>query len=259
MTGATVRRALTLAGITGTLLAAFALPASAHVEVTPARAAPGQLQRYTIEVPNELPDQATVEVDVTLPVGFVLDVAQALPGWQTVISKQGGVPVGVAWKGGRIPVGTFTAFQVQGRNPARSGGLTWRAAQRYERSTVNWTGAAGSPEPAPVVQLVKGAAAAVDTAAVESSPAAPSSTTDPLARSRAAFAIAVGVAALGLVLAPLALAALRRWTAPVPPAAPPHIAATPRTPAALQQPEPSPGRVEPPRGRSPARSGQRRG
>ena len=111
MTGATVRRALTLAGVTGTLLAAFALPASAHVEVTPARAAPGQLQRYTIEVPNELPDQATVEVNVTLPVGFVLDVAQALPGWQTVISKQGGIPVGVAWTGGRIPVGTFTELE----------------------------------------------------------------------------------------------------------------------------------------------------
>lgn len=254
-----MRRALTLAGITGTLLAAFALPASAHVEVTPARAAPGQLQRYTIEVPNELPDQATVEVDVTLPAGFVLDVAQALPGWQTVISKQGGVPVGVAWKGGRIPVGTFTTFQVQGRNPARSGPLTWRAAQRYERSTVNWTGAAGSSEPAPVVQLVKGAAAGVDTAGVESAPAAPSSsTTDQLARSRAAFAIAVGVAALGLVLAPLALAALRRWTAPAPPSAPAHTSATPRTPAA-QQPERSPDRVEPPRGRSPARSGQRRG
>mgnify|MGYP000376667160 CR=1 FL=1 len=91
MTGATVRRALTLAGITGTLLAAFALPASAHVAVTPARAAPGQLLLYTIQVPNELPDQDTVELDVTLPTGFTLDVAQALPGWQTVISKQAGL------------------------------------------------------------------------------------------------------------------------------------------------------------------------
>lgn len=248
-----MRRALTLAGVTGTMLVAVALPASAHVDVTPDRAAPGQLQRYTIEVPNELPDQATVAVDVTLPAGFVLDVAQALPGWQTVITKQGGAPVGVAWKGGRIPVGTFTTFQVQGRNPARSGPLTWRAVQHYERSTVNWTGAAGSPEPAPVVQLVKGAAARVDTAGVDSSPGAPSSSTsDPLARSRAAFAIAVGVAALGLVLAPLALTALRRRTAPPPAAAQPKPAVAP--PA-----EPSPGRVEPARGRSPAKTGQRRG
>ena len=258
MTGATVRRALTLAGVTGTLLAAFALPASAHVEVTPARAAPGQLQLYTIQVPNELPDQATVEVDITLPTGFVLDVAQALPGWQTVISKQAGAPVGVAWKGGGIPVGTFTAFQVQGRNPARSGPLTWRTVQRYERSTVTWSGAAGSAAPAPVVQLVKGAAAGGDTAASATAPVVSSSTSDQLARSRAAFAIAIGVAALGLVLAPLALAALRRWTAPAAPTAPPHTDATPRPPAA-QQPEPSPGRPEPPRGRSPARSGQRRG
>ncbi len=259
MTGATVRRALTLAGVTGTLLAAFALPASAHVEVTPARAAPGQLQLYTIQVPNELPDQATVEVDITLPTGFVLDVAQALPGWQTVISKQAGAPVGVAWKGGGIPVGTFTAFQVQGRNPARSGPLIWRTVQRYERSTVTWSGAAGSAAPAPVVQLVKGAAVGGDTAAVQTTPAAPSSSTsDQLARSRAAFAIAIGVAALGLVLAPLALTALRRRIAPAAPTAPLHTAATPRPPAA-QQPEPSSGRAEPPRGRSPARNGQRRG
>ena len=255
MTGATVRRALTLAGITGTLLAAFALPASAHVAVTPTRAAPGQLLLYTIQVPNELPDQDTVELDVTLPTGFTLDVAQALPGWQTVISKQAGAPVGVAWKGGRIPVGTFTAFQVQGRNPARSGPLTWRVVQRYERSTVTWNGAAGSAEPAPVVQLVKGAASGVDPAGGNASPAAPptsSTTSDQLARSRAAFAIAVGVAALGLVLAPLALTALRRWTAPAPPATP--FSTTP-----AQQPEPSPGQAEPARGRSPARSGQRRG
>ena len=258
MTGATVRRALTLAGITATLLAAFALPASAHVEVTPARAAPGQLQLYTIQVPNELPDQAPVEVDLTLPTGFVLDVAQALPGWQTVISKQAGAPVGVAWKDGSIPVGTFTAFQVQGRNPARSGPLTWRAVQRYERSTVTWSGAAGSAAPAPVVQLVKGAAAGGDATVVGAAAPPAASAMDPLARSRAAFAIAVGVAALGLVLAPLALTALRRWTAPAPPAAPPHSAATPHPPAA-RQPEPSPGRAEPPRGRSPARSGQRRG
>ena len=258
MTGATVRRALTLAGVTGTLLAAFALPASAHVEVTPARAAPGQLQLYTIQVPNELPDQATVEVDITLPTGFVLDVAQALPGWQTVISKQAGAPVGVAWKGGGIPVGTFTDFQVQGRNPARSGPLTWRAVQRYDRSTVTWSGAAGSAAPAPVVQLVKGAAAGGDTTASAAAPAVSSSASDQLARSRAAFAIAIGVAALGLGLAPLALTALRRWLAPAALAAPPHTAATPRPPAA-QQPDPSPGRAEPPRGRSPARSGQRRG
>lgn len=254
MTGTIVRRALTLAGITGTMVVAFALPASAHIDVTPDRAAPGQLQRYTIEVPNELPDQATVAVDVTLPAGFVLDVAQALPGWQTIISKQAGAPVGVAWKGGRIPVGTFSTFQVQGRNPAHPGPLTWRAVQHYERTTVDWSGGAGSPEPAPVVQLVKGAVTGGADAGVGTSQLAPpvSASSDHLARSRAAVAIALGVGALGLVLAPLALAALRRWTAPAPPAGPPGT-------AAASQPEPSSGRTAPAGGRSPARSGQRRG
>ena len=107
------------------------------------------------------------------------------------------------------------------------------------------------PEPAPVVQLVKGASAGIDATVVGAAPPA-ASAMDQLARSRSAFAIALGVAALGLVLAPLALTALRRWTVPAPPAAP-------LSTAAAQQPEPSTGRAEPTRGRSPARSGQRRG
>ena len=213
-------------GAAAVLLGVQAPSASAHVQVQPGRAAPGHLQRYSVEVPNELADQDTVEVDLTLPAGFALDVAQSVPGWQTVISRRAGVPVAVSWRGGRIPVGTFATFDVEGRNPARSETLSWRTVQRYQRTSVDWGGGATSAYPAPVVQLVPGAAPAAAAAAVGGNTTAADpaggSAVDPLARSRAAAGIAVGVAALGLMLGRAAIGALRRrsgYPDPAPPVA----------------------------------------
>lgn len=226
------RRALVLCALPPLVLAALAAPAMAHVDISPATSGPGQSQLYTLQVPNETDDQAAVEVDVTLPKEFQLEVAEDVPGWETVVTKVGGVPVSVTWRGGRIPVDTYATFGLVGRNPDALGPLTWGAVQRYEHSTVSWTGAAGSDTPAPVVDLVPGGAAEAPTAAgpgtqgrpPQATPATPAagpvapaaSATDPLARSRSAAGIALAVLALGLVLGPLALRALRARTTPDP-------------------------------------------
>jgi uncharacterized protein YcnI len=218
-----MRRTLALTAMTASLLMGLVVPASAHVEVTPDVAAPGKLQMYTVTVPNERDDQATVEVEVTLPAGFTLDVAQSVPGWTTVITKKGGAPVAVAWKAGRIPVGTFSSFQLLGRNPARTGALSWRALQRYERTTVTWDGPSTSENPAAVVRLVPGAATSLDAVATPASGSTQTSrgsVTDPLARSRAALGVALGIAALAALLAPISLRELRRRAGSRPPAPP---------------------------------------
>lgn len=218
-----MRRILAVTASSAVLLLAAAIPASAHVQISPTTSIPGQFQLYSLQVPNELDDQATVEVDLTLPVGFTLDSAQQVPGWRTITTRTNGAPVAVAWKGGSIPIGTFGVFQLQGRNPAAGHDLTWRTVQRYERSVVRWEGKLGSDGAAPVVRLAVASAGIPSANLPAPSSVGPPTATGPgvdaLARSRAALGIALSLAALALGLLPRALAVLRgrlavRETAP---------------------------------------------
>ena len=200
-------RALVVAALTAAALLASGTAASAHVAVTPERSAPGEFLIYTLTVPNELERQSTIEVDVTLPDGFTLEAAQAVPGWATRVTKGAdGSAERIRWSGGRIPPGTFAAFQLRGRNGDRPATLAWKTVQRYERTTVSWTGAAGGDTPAAITRIERGAP--VDTG----QPATPATTdgSDPLARSRAALA---GVLA-GTALLVAAVAAVRRRPGP---------------------------------------------
>jgi uncharacterized protein YcnI len=197
-----MRRALAAAALTAAALVASAGTASAHVAVTPERSAPGEFLAYTLTVPNELEGQSTTDVEVTLPGGFTLEAAQAVPGWTTRVTKGAdGTAERIRWSGGRIPPGTFAAFQLRGRNGDQAATLAWKAVQRYERTTVSWTGAADDDTPAATTRIDPAASA---------DPARPAATaaadgTDPLARSRAALA---GVLA-GTALAVAAVAAFR--------------------------------------------------
>jgi uncharacterized protein YcnI len=194
------------------VVVAFAAPASAHVEMTPDSAAPQQSLIYTVSVPNEHSGEATVELDLNLPPGFDLEAAQQVPGWTTqVLKSPDGTPTTVIWKGGRIPPDTFGTFEINGRNPNATGPLVFQAVQRYERSVVRWTGPESSETPAPVVQLSATPSAASQPAApTASSSTATSNGADRLARSRADFAVALGVMALLLALGAQVLPGLRR-------------------------------------------------
>jgi uncharacterized protein YcnI len=185
-----------LVAIAGVLLGSVAT-AQAHVEVTPATAAPGQFLVYTVTVPNERDDSATIEIDLSLPAGFALDAAEQKAGWTTVVHKRkDGTPDQVSWRGGKIPVATYATFSLQGRNPKSGKSLTWNAIQRYENATVVWAGPESSPNPASVVQL-----SGTATAGTATTPVTSAQRSDPVARSRAALALVLAGAALIIALA----------------------------------------------------------
>ncbi|MEP6815091.1 MAG: DUF1775 domain-containing protein, partial [Marmoricola sp.] len=77
-----------------------AAPALAHVEISPARVAPDTFGTFTLQVPNEHPSEDAVGLDVALPKGFLLESAEAVPGWTTTVdARPGGTPVAVHWRG----------------------------------------------------------------------------------------------------------------------------------------------------------------
>ena len=198
-------RALAAAALTAAALLASAAAASAHVAVTPERSTPEEFLAYTLTVPNELEGQSTTDVEVTLPDGFTLEAAQAVPGWTTRVTRKADGSAGrVRWSGGRIPPGTFAAFQLRGRNGDQPATLAWKAVQRYERTTVSWTGAADDDTPAATTRIDPAAAAGT----AQPAATAAAEGTDPLARSRAALAAVL--AATALVVA--AVGVFRRMT-----------------------------------------------
>ena len=88
--------------------------ALAHVTVTPDVFGPNQFGTFTFTVPNESDTEDTIGVDVRLPDGFVLEDAQQVPGWTTVIDKGAtGVPTAVHWKGGSLAPGNFATFSLR--------------------------------------------------------------------------------------------------------------------------------------------------
>lgn len=198
-----LRRTALLAAAVGGLIVGSAGAAAAHVSVTPDRAAPGQFLTYTVVVPNEAVDEATVGVELTVPAGVLVETAQAVPGWTVRIGTRDDGTIGsISWSGGRIPPRTFGTFGVRARSPERPGTLRWTVTQRYDRHAVTWAGAPGSKSPA-ASTLVAGAGNPV--AAPVGTPAG----ADPLARSRAAVALALAGAAL---LVPAGVALRRRLT-----------------------------------------------
>ena len=61
------------------------------------------------------------------------------------------------WTGGEIPVADSEEFSFEATAPDEAGSFALDAIQTYEDgSTVEWTGAADSEEPAPVVEVASG-------------------------------------------------------------------------------------------------------
>ena len=67
---------------------ALAPAASAHVTVEPAEAPAGGFVRLDVRVPNEQEKAATVKVDVLLPPGFVEASYEPVPGWTTEVKTR---------------------------------------------------------------------------------------------------------------------------------------------------------------------------
>jgi uncharacterized protein YcnI len=131
--------------------------ASAHVTVWPQESAPGAFERYSIRVPSERP-AATTRVELEIPEQVTFSKVMPKPGWKYETARNAaGRVTGVVWSGGAIGPEEFDEFVFQARNGADAGSVAWKARQLYaDGTTVEWTGPAGSQNPASITQLKAG-------------------------------------------------------------------------------------------------------
>jgi uncharacterized protein YcnI len=126
-----------------------------HVTIQPKQSVAGKSERYTMKVPTEkfVP---TVRIEVQFPEALIVSAFEPKAGWKIEESKDAAGRLATAILIGSIPPGESAEFYFTGRNPGREGTLAWKVIQIYEDgSKSEWTGAAGSRTPAPVVELTK--------------------------------------------------------------------------------------------------------
>ncbi|HEY2764087.1 MAG TPA: YcnI family protein [Pseudonocardiaceae bacterium] len=171
MTAAVAPRTLLRSSITACGLAvALAVPAAAHVEITPSAAAQGGETTFAFQVPNEEPAAGTVKLQVTLPTDHPVDSVRTRPltGWTATVTKQGDAVRTITWTaqpGVRINPGEFQEFEVAaGPLPKDTDELVMPTTQTYDNGTVVAWDQPPAPEdaqepehPAPVLNLVPSA------------------------------------------------------------------------------------------------------
>ena len=172
-----LRRSSAALGAAAVLVAAAALPASAHVTVTPDTAAQGSTQELTFKVPNEESNATTTEIQLQIPTDH--PIAQVLPravsGWtvsvktvalaKPLVTDDGSFTTAVSeidWTGGSIPVNQYQDFQISvDPLPSDTAQVAFKAVQTYSNGdVVRWIDVpvAGQPDPdhpAPVLTLTK--------------------------------------------------------------------------------------------------------
>lgn len=224
------RRGAAVAVTAAALVAVTALPASAHVTVSPDSLPKGSTAELTFKVPNEESNATTTEVQFQIPTDH--PIAQVLPkqipGWTVTVktttlakplkTDDGTFTTAVSeidWTGGTIPVGQYQDFQISvDPLPTDTDQLVFKAVQTYSNGDiVRWIDLtqAGQPDPdhpAPVLTLT--AARSADSGATGSAGTAAGST--PTADSTTAAAAnsssgGGGSDTTGIVLGALGLAA----------------------------------------------------
>jgi uncharacterized protein YcnI len=223
-------RAALIAAATTAGVLLFAIPALAHITVTPGSAQPGSAAVLTFHVPNEEASAYTNRVDVQIPTDHPIAqlLVKPVAGWtvsvktstlaKPLVTDDGSFTTAVSeviWSGGKIAPGQFQDFSVSA-DPLPQGvsQLTFKAIQTYSNGdVVRWIdvpqpGQPAPDHPAPVLALTVGAAGAGgaastgETAGVTApSAGAAASSSDGTARGIAAGGVAIGL--LGLVLAGL--------------------------------------------------------
>jgi uncharacterized protein YcnI len=176
-----VQRAAVVAA--GSLIAvlAVAVPAFAHVGITPSSAPAGSAAELTFRVPDEEVTAATVELQVKIPTGHPIAqlLVKPVPGWtasvttialaQPIATDDGTFDSAVSevtWRGGKILPGQFQDFSVSADPlPSAIGELVFKAIQTYSNGdVVRWIdltqpGEPAPEHPAPVLTLTAGPSA----------------------------------------------------------------------------------------------------
>ena len=192
-------RAATVAALAGSVVLLAAVPAFAHVTVTPGSAEKGSYSTVSFKVPNEEDKASTVKLEVTLPADHpIASVSlQPVPGWTAQVTTaklttplktdDGTVDQAVTkitWTGGKIAPGQFQQFPVSlGPLPTDVDALTFKALQTYDNGDiVRWIEIpqAGQPEPenpAPTLELTAASAEGTTATATGTAAAAPADDT----------------------------------------------------------------------------------
>ncbi|HVX48105.1 MAG TPA: DUF1775 domain-containing protein [Candidatus Saccharimonadales bacterium] len=129
-----MKKLLTAAVTTVTIVLALPSVAFAHVIVTPGQAGVGQELVFNVSVPNER-DTAVSSVKLDIPKG-VSDVTPTItPGWHITTSGSKGDVTEIIWTG-NIPVGQRADFSLSAQVPPSPTQLDWKAYQTYADGTV---------------------------------------------------------------------------------------------------------------------------
>jgi uncharacterized protein YcnI len=148
-------RILALAVLASAVLAA---PASAHVQVTPAEAAPGDPVRFEVLIPGET-EAHTTEVALQVPEGVLPFSFEDQPGWKRTLEQADDGSVGVIRWRGRLASDGFVRFSFLAATPEQEGELVWKAVQQYDDGEeAAWIGPPESDNPAPVTRVSASAA-----------------------------------------------------------------------------------------------------
>ena len=161
-------RPAVLAALVLGVVALGALPAGAHVSVTPSSAPKGGFQVLSFNVPNEDANANTVKLEVTIPTkNPIASVSyQPMPGWAVEVEKttlakpvksdDGDVTEAVSkitWTatGDGLAPGQFDLFTISaGPLPTKPNKLVFKAVQTYSNGqVVSWIQQTvkGAPEP----------------------------------------------------------------------------------------------------------------
>lgn len=206
--------------LAGAVLAVAAPAASAHVQLSPAVAAPNDPILVTVLVPNERPE-STVKVSLKVPKGVLPFSFGDSPGWKrTMVEASDGSTDQIVWTG-KLASDGLARFEFLAGTPETAGKLEWKALQEYEGGQIDrWIGAEGSENPAPVMTISEdaprqnaggeggGAESSADNSASASKPTGSGSSdsnasednTDWVTRGIAIAALLVAIAGLGAAL-----------------------------------------------------------
>ena len=146
-----MKRMLTVLAAT-ILVVAVAIPALAHVVVSPGAAPADSFATLTFQVPHGCEDSPTVSLAVQIPAGVVSVVPQPKPGWEIII-EEGTLPelveyfgetltegvLSVTWTGGPLEDGFMDLFGMSVKLPPGEGEtLYFPAVQTCEEGDTAW-------------------------------------------------------------------------------------------------------------------------
>ncbi|MGH8930989.1 MAG: DUF1775 domain-containing protein [Egibacteraceae bacterium] len=153
-----MRRRFVGAMLTGVVLVALAAPAWAHAELTVASVPADTVQSLQLHVPEELQGDRTDTVEIQVPAGFRDATCGEKAGWSCTVDASAAQPV-VTFTRVDPSVQADALYPFTVHTPAEPGTFTLPTVQSYASGTaVQWIGAEGSEEPAPVLVTTAGGA-----------------------------------------------------------------------------------------------------